>query len=84
MYHKSHFTSQKISRRLALIEPLVYRRRKPLPPFRFLSLGSLLANPPAGSQGDASTGEQAQSSDNSWSGQMTNFTLREDFQAAAG
>lgn len=82
MYHKSHFTSQKISRRLALIEPLVYRRRQPLPPFRFLSLGSLLAKPPAGAPGDASSGEQAQSSDNSWSGQMTNFTLREDFQAA--
>jgi alpha-mannosidase len=79
MYHKSHFTSQKISRRLALIEPLVYRRRKPLPPFRFLNLGGLLTSPPAGSQVDDSSGEQVQPSE-SWAGRMANFTLREDFQ----
>ena len=48
MSHKTNFTSQKISRRLELIEPLVYRRSQPLPPFRVLYMTSPLADPATG------------------------------------
>ncbi len=44
MSHKTNFTSQKISRRLELIEPLVYRRKQPLPPFRVQYMTSPLAD----------------------------------------
>jgi len=33
--HRIHLTERKIARRLELVKPLVYRRRQPLPPFRF-------------------------------------------------
>jgi len=33
--HRIRLTERKIARRLELVEPLVYRRHQPLPPFRF-------------------------------------------------
>ena len=38
MIHKVRWTAEKIAQRLTLIEPLVYRRRHPLPPFRYKAL----------------------------------------------
>lgn len=38
MHHKTRFTPEKIAQRLKLIEPLVYRARQPLPPFRYHEL----------------------------------------------
>jgi hypothetical protein len=35
MHHKTRWTSLKIAQRLTLIEPLIYRRHHPLPPFRY-------------------------------------------------
>jgi alpha-mannosidase len=48
MSHKTNFTSQKISRRLELIEPLVYRRSQPLPPFRVLYMTGPQTDPATG------------------------------------
>ncbi len=52
MFHDIRLTSAKINRRLILIEPLVYRRRQPLPPFRHLRLGSPLIDPPVSPEVD--------------------------------
>lgn len=35
MYHKTHWTEDKIKQRLELIDSLVYRQRHPIPPFRY-------------------------------------------------
>ena len=50
MFHDIRLTSSKINRRLRLIEPLVYRRRRPLPHFR--KLESPLVDPPISPQVD--------------------------------
>ena len=41
MHHKTRWTSLKIAQRLTLIEPLIYRRHQPLPPFRYRELSAL-------------------------------------------
>ena len=46
MTHAVRWTIEKITQRLALIEPLVHRRRVPLPSFRYLALPDP-ATPPA-------------------------------------
>jgi len=46
VYHTIRLTSRKIKRRLSLIEPLVYRRRQTLPPFRYRRLPGPEAAPP--------------------------------------
>ena len=33
--HRTRLTERKIARRLELVETLIYRRRQPVPPFRF-------------------------------------------------
>ena len=48
MIHKVRWTAQKIAQRIALIEPLVYRQRHPLPPFRYNTLSGPLDTPPVG------------------------------------
>ncbi len=48
MTHAVRWTSQKITQRLTLIEPLVYGRRHPLPPFRYASLSNPLDTPLTG------------------------------------
>ena len=35
LLHRIRLTEPKIARRLELVETLIYRRRQPLPPFRF-------------------------------------------------
>ncbi len=46
MFHDVRWTAQKIAQRLQAIEPLVYRRSQPLPPFRFARLEGPLDPPP--------------------------------------
>jgi alpha-mannosidase len=46
MRHTIRWTTEKITQRLALIEPLVYRRRSPLPPFRYRELPDPATPPP--------------------------------------
>jgi alpha-mannosidase len=48
MFHTIRWTAEKIRQRLNLIEPLVYVRRQPLPPFRYLRLAGPLVDPPVG------------------------------------
>ena len=45
MFHDIRRTAKKISRRLSLAEPLVYRRRQPLPCFQYLKLEGPLVDP---------------------------------------
>ncbi len=52
MYHSIRFTSTKIHRHLSLIEPLAYRCRQPLLPFRYRKLQSPLADPPVSARTD--------------------------------
>jgi hypothetical protein len=54
MIHKTRWTAQKIARRLSLIEPLVYRQRHPLEPFRYTTLPGPMADPPIGPNVDDS------------------------------
>jgi alpha-mannosidase len=54
MYHKQRWTPEKVKQRLELIAPLVYRKRKPLPPFRYLELENALTPPTIGVQEDDS------------------------------
>ena len=51
-FHDIRLTSKKIRQRLRLIEPLVYRRRRPLPHFQYLELESPLVDPPVSPQVD--------------------------------
>jgi alpha-mannosidase len=46
MKHRMRWTSEKLQQRLNLIEPLVYRKRQRLSPFRCLELPGPLAEPP--------------------------------------
>jgi alpha-mannosidase len=46
--HQSRWTAQKIAQRLALIEPLIYRYRQPLAPFRYTELDGPHSPPPVG------------------------------------
>jgi alpha-mannosidase len=46
MYHRTRWTLEKITQRLELIGPLVYRKQKALPSFRYIELNSPLVLPP--------------------------------------
>jgi alpha-mannosidase len=46
MFHTIRWTSEKIRQRINLIATLVYQRREPLAPFRYLRLEGPLADPP--------------------------------------
>ncbi len=48
MYHRTHWTVEKITKRLALIEPLVHRRHAYLPAFQMQELADPMTPPPLG------------------------------------
>jgi len=79
MFHDIRLTSRKINRRLRLIEPLVYRRRQPLPHFRRLKLESPLVDPPVSPQVD-DTDWQPLPWGSYWCEPHANFVLRTRFQ----
>src|SRR5690606_9511575 len=79
LLHEMRWTAQKVAQRIELIEPLVYRRRSPLPPFRFLQLESPLVEPPVGIEVDDS-GWAVVEPKTHWAGLFTNFVLRSEFQ----
>ena len=54
MYHRTRWTREKIGQRLELIAPLIYRKQKPLPSFRYLELDGPLAPAPTGTDVDES------------------------------
>lgn len=87
MLHKMRWTVPKIAQRLALIEPLVYRRRAALPPFRFTALADPdpgpAQPPPVGPAVDDS-GWPLLAFNDYWAGADVNFVLRGSFQVPAG
>lgn len=75
MLHKIRWTEKKIGQRIALIEPLVYRRKQALPPFRYSTLPSPLAAPPIGADVDDSAWPVIKAGDY-WGTWVTDFVLR--------
>jgi alpha-mannosidase len=65
-----------------LIEPLVYRRQQPIPPFRFLALASPLDTPPVGVDVDDSNWNVI-APHSYWGEWRQNFVLRTTFQIPA-
>jgi len=80
VYHQVRFTAEKIARRIALVEPYIYRQRLPLMPFRYLELASPFDEPPVCSQVDDSGWEIIQPGQE-WGAWQTNFILRTKYQA---
>lgn len=81
MFHAIRLTPKKIAQRLALIRPLVQRRRVALPPFQYLRLDGPLDPPPVGADVDDSSGPwQAVREGDYWGDRQANFILRGSFQ----
>ena len=79
MSHQVRWTDKKISQRIALIEPLVHRRRSAIAPFRLQYLSGPLLSPPVGADLDDSSWEVVEPRRH-WGHWMTDFTLRTRFQ----
>ena len=79
MFHDIRLTSSKINRRLRLIEPLVYRRRQPLPNFRRLKLESPLVDPPVSPEVDDANWQPIPWG-SYWCEPHADFVLRTQFQ----
>jgi alpha-mannosidase len=83
MRHSIRWTSEKIRQRLALIAPLVYRRRSPLSPFRYLRLADPLAEPPVSPAADDRAWDSIPWG-SYWGEPNTDFVLRTRFQVPPG
>ncbi len=82
MIHKIRWTADKVAQRIQLIEPLAYRKRHALPPFRHTILSGPMADPPVGA--DVDDGDWPVIEPNTYWGQwMTDFALRTRFQSPA-
>ncbi|MBL7183447.1 MAG: alpha-mannosidase, partial [Anaerolineae bacterium] len=82
MIHKVRWTADKIAGRIGLIEPLVYRRRQPLPPFRYTTLSDPMEAPPVAP--DVNDSDWPVIEPNSyWGKWMTDHALRTRFQVPA-
>ena len=78
MYHAQRWTPAKIKARLELIAPLVYIKRKALPPFRYLGLTGPTA--PAPIQADVDDAQWQEIDANEyWGSWMQDFVLRTKF-----
>ena len=76
-YHTIRWTIEKITQRLALIEPLAYRQQAQLPPFRYAALPDPAAPPLL----EADTAEWPIIEPNTyWGKPFTDFILRSTFQ----
>ncbi len=79
MLHKIRWTIQKITQRLRLIEPLIYRRCQPLTPFRYTALSGPLEPPLVGLEADNSAWTMIEPN-TYWGEWQTDFVLRSHFQ----
>ncbi|HEY4386713.1 MAG TPA: glycoside hydrolase family 38 C-terminal domain-containing protein, partial [Ktedonobacteraceae bacterium] len=79
MFHQIRWTLQKISQRLSLIEPLVYRRRLAMLPFRFLALSSPREAPPISVDVDDRDWDVIEP-DTYWGEWRQDFVLRSHFE----
>jgi alpha-mannosidase len=82
MLHKIRWTERKIGQRIALIEPLVYRRKSFLPPFRFQRLPDPMSAPLIAADVDDSAWEVI-APGTYWGTWMTDFMLRTRFRLPA-
>jgi len=79
MHHKTRWTSLKIAQRLTLIEPLIYRRHHPLPPFRYRELSGPSEAPPVGLE--VNDRDWVTLTPNTyWGKWFTDFVMRTQFQ----
>lgn len=79
MIHKIRWTIEKIEQRIELIEPLVYRKRAPIAPFRFFKLSSPEDTPSTATDVDDS-GWDTIEPNSYWGLPDTNFVLRTQFE----
>jgi alpha-mannosidase len=82
MYHKTRWTPQKIAQRIALIEPLVYRRRHPLSSFHYLDLPDPETAPIIGADVDRNDWQTIQTNSH-WGNKFGNFMLSTEFSIPA-
>ncbi|MGZ9164713.1 MAG: alpha-mannosidase [Anaerolineales bacterium] len=78
MYHRTRWTPEKIKQRLELIAPLVYRKQKALPSFRYRELNGPLAIPPVDTEADDSDWQEVNAHEY-WGSWMQDFVLRTTF-----
>ncbi|HLO34097.1 MAG TPA: alpha-mannosidase [Anaerolineales bacterium] len=78
MYHRTHWTPEKIKQRLELISPLVYIKRKFLPSFRYRELDNAITPPPVGMDVDDAHWQELNAHEY-WGAWMQNFILRTTF-----
>lgn len=83
LIHKMRWTETKIGRRLETIEPLVYRRSHPIPPFHYTKLAGPPDPPLTGVEVNDS-GWPLIEPDSYWGEQLANFTLRTHFEVPTG
>ena len=79
MYHKIHWTLEKIQQRIQQLEPFVYWRKLSLPPFRFQELPDASTPPPVEPQVDTSAWPVIEPY-SYWGRGYLNFVLRSQFQ----
>ena len=78
MYHRTRWTPEKIKQRLELIGPLVYRKQKALPSFRYRELDGPLTIPPLDTDVDDSDWQEINPYEY-WGSWMQDFVLRTTF-----
>ena len=78
MYHRTRWTLEKISQRLALIAPLVYLKRKSLSSFHYRELADALVPPPIAMDVDDSKWQEVDANEY-WGSWMQDFVLRTTF-----
>ena len=83
MYHKTHWTTEKIKQRIQLLEPLVYRRKCDLPPFRLHFAPDAEPDTPLASPAINDSAWAVIKPYSYWGDWRANFTLRTTFQAPA-
>lgn len=83
MKHSVYWTVEKIAARLALIEPLTYRKRQPIMPFRYMALEGPLSEPPIGPDVDSGDWEPIPF-DSYWGTWATDFVLRTQITVPPG
>ncbi len=79
MKHEVRWTARKIGQRIELVESLVYRRRHPIPAFRYLPLSGPEEAPPV-SPGIDDSGWELVPPESYWGAWLTDFVLRSQFQ----
>lgn len=78
MQHADRWTKYKIAQRIQLIQPLVYRKKQNLPPFRYKTLDGPAADPPTGTAVDDSRWQVIEPN-TYWGTWNTDFVMRTTF-----